>query len=101
MKKKPAVDMSKTYTICRTFTGATGLEPATSGVTGRSWRFRAERESAGIPGESRAFRPERCGDSRVRAGISGRLVQDERGMRSCRHGEQPERERDVVDGGAV
>jgi hypothetical protein len=25
------------------FTGATGLEPATSGVTGRSWRFRAER----------------------------------------------------------
>jgi dienelactone hydrolase len=29
--------------ICRTFTGATGLEPATSGVTGRSWRFRAER----------------------------------------------------------
>jgi hypothetical protein len=33
MKKTPAVDMSKTYTICRTFTGATGLEPATSGVT--------------------------------------------------------------------
>jgi hypothetical protein len=29
--------------ICRSFTGATGLEPATSGVTGRSWRFRAER----------------------------------------------------------
>jgi hypothetical protein len=25
------------------FTGATGLEPATSGVTGRSWRFRPER----------------------------------------------------------
>jgi hypothetical protein len=24
-------------------TGATGLEPATSGVTGRSWCFRAER----------------------------------------------------------
>jgi hypothetical protein len=35
MKKKPAVDMSMTYTICRAFTGATGLEPATSGVTGR------------------------------------------------------------------
>jgi hypothetical protein len=34
MKKKPAVDMSKTYMICRAFTGATGLEPAT-GVTGR------------------------------------------------------------------
>ena len=30
--------------ICRVFlAGATGLEPATSGVTGRSWRFRAER----------------------------------------------------------
>jgi hypothetical protein len=30
--------------ICRMFsTGATGLEPATSGVTGRSWRFREER----------------------------------------------------------
>ena len=30
--------------ICRHFneTGATGLEPATSGVTGRSWYFRAE-----------------------------------------------------------
>ena len=35
MKKKPAVDMSKTYMICRAFTGATGLEPATSGVTGQ------------------------------------------------------------------
>ncbi len=29
--------------ICRYFTGATGLEPATSGVTGRSWHFRVER----------------------------------------------------------
>src|SRR5215211_8128987 len=27
--------------ICRYFTGATGLEPATSGVTGRSWYVRA------------------------------------------------------------
>jgi hypothetical protein len=34
--------------------GATGLEPATSGVTGRSWWFRADRESAGITGESGA-----------------------------------------------
>jgi hypothetical protein len=32
--------------------GSDGLEPATSGVTVRSWRFRAERESAGIPGNS-------------------------------------------------
>ncbi len=31
--------------VCRTngAAGATGLEPATSGVTGRSWRFRPER----------------------------------------------------------
>jgi hypothetical protein len=34
-EEKPAVVMSNTYrVICRTFTGATGLEPATSGVTG-------------------------------------------------------------------
>jgi len=45
--RKPAVVRAKTDTkrvICRMFsTGATGLEPATSGVTGRSWWFRAER----------------------------------------------------------
>jgi hypothetical protein len=33
--------------LVATFTGATGLEPATSGVTGRSWRFRFERGQAG------------------------------------------------------
>jgi hypothetical protein len=33
--------------ICRNFTGATGLEPATSGVTGRN-----RGRSAGIPGEA-------------------------------------------------
>ncbi len=38
-----APGLATTVAICRTFTGATGLEPATSGVTGRSWRFRAER----------------------------------------------------------
>jgi hypothetical protein len=40
-------------TICRfagIFTRATGLEPATSGVTGRSWRLRAK---AGIGGDLR------------------------------------------------
>ena len=47
-------------------TGATGLEPATSGVTGRSWRFRAEREWAGISGMSRLF-------TTWLAGITGRL----------------------------
>jgi hypothetical protein len=31
-------------------TGATGLEPATSGVTGRSWRLRVERGYAWIAG---------------------------------------------------
>ena len=40
--------------ICRTFTGATGLEPATSGVTGRSWYSRAGRGQAGIPAVSRS-----------------------------------------------
>ena len=39
----------------RTGTGATGLEPATSGVTGGSWRFRPERGHAGIPRASEAF----------------------------------------------
>jgi hypothetical protein len=44
--------------VCRMFSaGATGLEPATSGVTGRSWRFRTERGSAGIPAVSRSFDP--------------------------------------------
>jgi hypothetical protein len=43
--------------VCRDFTGATGLEPATSGVTGRSWRYRAERGSAGIPAVSRTSTP--------------------------------------------
>ena len=69
-------------------TGATGLEPATSGVTGRSWRFRPERGLAGICTVSRALRPFRCGDSRVRAGVAGSLVRDERGMGSCRCSKQ-------------
>ena len=34
-EKKRAVDMSNTYADLQGFTGATGLEPATSGVTGR------------------------------------------------------------------
>ena len=37
-------------------TGATGLEPANSGVTGRSWRLRPGRGLAGISGKSRTFR---------------------------------------------
>jgi hypothetical protein len=74
--------------ICRDFTGATGLEPATSGVTGRSWRFRAERGYAGICGVSRALRFCRCGDWRVRPGVSGSLVRDQRGMSSCPYSEQ-------------
>jgi hypothetical protein len=69
--------------ICRNFTGATGLEPATSGVTGRSWRFRAERGKAGIPVVSRAFRAWRCGDDRGQAGVPGGLMRDEGGMTRC------------------
>jgi hypothetical protein len=76
--------------FCRDFTGATGLEPATSGVTGRSWRFRAERGLAGIPAVSGSFRPCGCGDSRVLAGASGSLLRDERGMRRCLHCERGE-----------
>jgi hypothetical protein len=60
-----------------------GLEPATSGVTGRSWRFRAERGSAETCGESRAFRPEVCGYCRASAGASGDLLRDQCGMSSC------------------
>ena len=71
-----------------TFTGATGLEPATSGVTGRSWHLRPERGSAGIPAVSRSFRRWRCGDQREEAGASGSLVRDERGMLVCRNCQQ-------------
>ena len=77
-------------------TGATGLEPATSGVTGRSWRLRADRGSAGIPGARRCFRPLRCGDSRVPAAVTGDLLRDERGMRRCLNSE-----RDEIRAGAV
>jgi hypothetical protein len=70
--------------ICRMFSaGATGLEPATSGETGRSWRLRAERESAAISAVSRAFRPLPCGDWRAWAGACGGLPRDQRGMRLC------------------
>ena len=70
--------------ICKMFlAGATGLEPATSGVTGRSWCFRAERGSAGIPCKSSAFRPRHCGGWRLLPGASGVLLRDERGMRRC------------------
>ena len=57
--------------IYRYFTGATGLEPATSGVTGRSWRFRAERGQAGIPGHSRDFRPDVAGIGGCRRELPG------------------------------
>jgi hypothetical protein len=82
-EQKPAVVMSKTYSDLQDFYGSDGLEPATSGVTGRSWRLRAERGYAGIPGERRPFRPCRRGDSRARAGASGVLLRDERGIRRC------------------
>jgi hypothetical protein len=59
------------------------LEPATSGVTGRSWRFRPGRGQAGIPGASRAFHTWSCGDCRAPAGTCGDLVRDQRGMLRC------------------
>jgi hypothetical protein len=61
-------------------TGATGLEPATSGVTGRSWCFRVDRESAGITVMRRSFRTSSCGDYRVQAGASADILRDLRGM---------------------
>jgi hypothetical protein len=68
--RKPAVDCArgdnKTCRLAGSLTGATGLEPATSGVTGRSWRFRAERGSAGVPVVSGPF-------GRAVAGIRGYL----------------------------
>jgi hypothetical protein len=69
--------------ICRTFTGATGLEPATSGVTGRSRSLRSGRGSAGIPGISRASRTSSCGDCRAPAGTCGDLARDQGGMLCC------------------
>ncbi len=41
--------------VCRSFTGATGLEPATSGVTGRSRRCGAERGYAGFVRKGQTF----------------------------------------------
>jgi hypothetical protein len=64
-------------------TGATGLEPATSGVTGRSWCFRAERDWAGISGMSRTFRRLSCGVTRRLAGDSANLPRDMCGMERC------------------
>jgi hypothetical protein len=80
----PPRNMAICSALCaepRVFYRSDGLEPATSGVTGRSWRLRAEPGSAGIPGTSRAFRPRRCGDWPVLAGASGDLLRDVRGMR--------------------
>ena len=49
--EKPAVACAwvdnKRCRFAGTFTGATGLEPATSGVTGRSWRLRAKARIGG------------------------------------------------------
>jgi hypothetical protein len=44
-QREPSLFCQRNGLICRAVreTGATGLEPATSGVTGRSWRVRAER----------------------------------------------------------
>ena len=64
-------------------TGATGLEPATSGVTGRFSSFRVDREFAEFSAKSRPFRPVSRGDRRVLAGAPGDLLRYLRGMRRC------------------
>jgi hypothetical protein len=51
--------------------------------------FRAEREWAGITGESRAFSSLRCGDSRGLAGTSGALLRYLCGMECVRDGMLP------------
>jgi hypothetical protein len=66
--------------ICRSFlTGATGLEPATSGVTGRCGAIGYNRLRPGITGWSGHFRSERTGCDRLRPaatrqGLCGRCV---------------------------
>src|SRR5947209_13051967 len=76
--------------------GATGLEPATSGVTGRSWSRRSGRGSAGITGASRAFQPPPCGVRRAPAGASGDLLRDEREMLRCLSGKRLGSAREAV-----
>jgi hypothetical protein len=53
--------------ICRDFTGATGLEPATSGVTGRYRTAGYNRLRPGIAGQSRPFLAGRTGCDRLQA----------------------------------
>src|SRR5919204_140144 len=51
----PLPDQATEIPICRDFTGATGLEPATSGVTDRYRLNRYSRLRPGITGWSRHF----------------------------------------------
>jgi hypothetical protein len=75
--------------ICRLFSaGATGLEPATSGVTGRSRWFGVGRHGAGICRESRTLRPLSRGDCRASARAPGHLLRDGCGMCRCHTREQ-------------
>jgi hypothetical protein len=70
--------------FCRVFsTEETGLEPAISGVTGRSWRLRPGRGLAAISGKSRTSRLSVAGIRRVLAGASASLVRDEREKECC------------------
>src|SRR5918994_4407645 len=52
---------------CRVFTGATGLEPATSGVTGRYGRTGYDRLRPGITAHSRHFVAKPTGSDRLRS----------------------------------
>ena len=62
----PLPDQATEIPICRDFTGATGLEPATSGVTGRYSLNRYSGLRPGITGWSRHFSAERTGCDRLR-----------------------------------
>jgi hypothetical protein len=75
-EKKPAVVMSNTHPICRAFTGATGLEPATSGVTAGLGASGLGRSGRGLPARAGLF-------AGWLAGIAGRsreLSATSRGM---------------------
>src|SRR5918992_5497765 len=84
-ERKPAVVKSKTYSDLQALreTGATGLEPATSGRDRPVMALPGWAVIGGDYSESRSFRPGSCGDWRVPAGASGVLPRDLRGMERC------------------
>ena len=70
MEAEPAVYLAKNMPICRYLAGATGLEPATSGVTGRYGPTGYGWLRPGIRGYSRHFLDERTGSDRLRPAVA-------------------------------